>query len=403
MTLDWRRQKAVVLESDDWGLCAWSADEEAHRALAATPSFRDAVGRRYGRSTLERAEDVHALCAVLEEHRDANGITPVWQANTVMAAPDFAGIAGAASIPEQIPLVFLPDLPTRWTRPGLWDAVRSAVERGTWWPELHGLHHIPASAWLAALRRGDADARLALEHDCLVCRATQAGSEYGPDEPEPRRRDQLVQAQRHFERAFGRAAVSLCPPDYGWDARLEPQMHALGLRVLQGWVEQAGLSWLGRRLRRRRWPRGNGPLFAMPARIAFEPRGDASPEAPLGAHRTLARVRAAWRAGRPAVVSTHRLNYAHLDGRWPDAGRAQLRTLLAALVDVGATFLTDSEVLGLERKGWSLRPIGARRGLLRVRDAGRVPPRLPLGAGEASGDVAGAGPGDYVVEWREGA
>ena len=36
MNLDWRHLKAVVLESDDWGLCAWVPDEPAFAALAST-------------------------------------------------------------------------------------------------------------------------------------------------------------------------------------------------------------------------------------------------------------------------------------------------------------------------------------------------------------------------------
>ena len=88
----WRRLKAVVLESDDWGLCAWSPDEHAHRVLTDTPEFRSPAGRIYGRSTLESAQDVHRLAGVLGELRGADGFPPVWQANTVMASPDYAGL-----------------------------------------------------------------------------------------------------------------------------------------------------------------------------------------------------------------------------------------------------------------------------------------------------------------------
>ena len=90
MTLDWRHLKAVVLESDDWGLCAWVPDEQAYEALAGTPAFRNPAARAYGRSTLESAEDVARLAAVLLEFRGRDGRPPVWQANTVMATPDFA-------------------------------------------------------------------------------------------------------------------------------------------------------------------------------------------------------------------------------------------------------------------------------------------------------------------------
>ena len=40
MNLDWHRLRAVVLESDDWGLCGWVPDDRAHRALANQPAFR---------------------------------------------------------------------------------------------------------------------------------------------------------------------------------------------------------------------------------------------------------------------------------------------------------------------------------------------------------------------------
>jgi len=67
VNLDWHRLRAVVLESDDWGLCAWVPDDRAHRALANQPAFRTEAGLRYGRSTLESADDVRLLAAELLE------------------------------------------------------------------------------------------------------------------------------------------------------------------------------------------------------------------------------------------------------------------------------------------------------------------------------------------------
>ena len=55
-------------------------------------------------------------------------------------------------------------------------------------------------------------------------------------------------------------------------------------------------------------------------------------------------MRAAWRRGQPAVVSTHRHNFAHLDPAWSGAGRAALRDLLGRFCADGAVFLTDVQV-----------------------------------------------------------
>ena len=129
MNLDWARLRAVVLESDDWGLCAWVPDREAWTALAGTPAFRSPAGERYGGSTLESAADVKALAGLLLEHSGGDGFPPVWQANTVMANPDYARLASPALDAPTIPLVDLPDTPGRWSRP----AERCVVTRA-WTP-----------------------------------------------------------------------------------------------------------------------------------------------------------------------------------------------------------------------------------------------------------------------------
>lgn len=356
MRTDWGRLRVVILESDDWGLCAWSADDEARRALAATPAFASPAGLRYGRSTLESAADVRALRETLLGFRGADGGPPVWQANTVMASPDFERLAREGFEADELPLALFPEVPSRWRRPGLWDEVRESIAAGVWWPELHGLHHLPGRAWLGALRRGDADARLALAHQCPVCEAVEASGEYDASEPVASRERSLEQAFALFTRLFGRPPASLCPPDYRWDAVLEVQASRLGATVLQGAAERAG-RWprVRRLLHRWRWPERRGGLLFMPPRIAFEPCGDAAPGSRLGAGRTRAAVRAAWGRGQPAVVSSHRHNYAHLDPAWSAAGRAALRDLLSGLCEDGAMFLTDAKardlVFGERRPG----------------------------------------------------
>ena len=93
-----------------------------------------------------------------------------------------------------------------------------------------------------------------------------------------------------------------------------------------------------------RWPDLRAGRLFLPPRIAFEPRGDASGGSRLGPARVHAAVRAAWRRGQPALVSTHRLNYAHLDPAWSEAGRAALRDLLGRLCADGAVFVTDARL-----------------------------------------------------------
>ncbi len=404
MSVDWGRLRAVVLESDDWGLCAWVPDEQAHRALADSPAFQSPAGRIYGRSTLETAADVARLVETLLEFRGGDGYPPVWQANTVMAAPDHERLAPPLFQGDELPLRMFPDTPSRWTRPGLWDEVRRAEAAGVWWPELHGLHHIPGAAWLAALRRGDADARRAHDHQCVVCAAVERSGEYDPSEPETLRTRNLERAVAGFRALFGRVPGSLCPPDYRWDEALEREAARLGLKILQGKAEQAArFLRLRRLLGRGTWPRARGRLFHMPRRIAFEPRGDAGPGNRLGVAATHRRVRAAWARAAPAVVSTHRVNYVHLDASWSAAGRAALRDLLGRLAADQALFLTDAEAHSLVERSSSVRPIGDRGVLTRCYGAEREPLRIPLPAGVTGAVVGGGGGAGMRLEVEDGA
>jgi hypothetical protein len=383
VNLDWPRLRAVVIQSDDWGLCAWSPDDRAHAELRDTPMFRSDAGRRYAGSTLESAADVAALCATLQAFRGADGFAPVWQANTTMASPDYERMTASRFGAEVLPVVEAPGLPSRWQRPGLAESVDRARSDGLWWPELHGLHHLPEHAWLHALRRGESDAVRAFEQQSPVCRAVQESGEYDSSEPRDVRRRNLERSIEAFRRRFARAPESLCPPDYRWDESLEQDAQALGIGSIQGLAEQYGHSFP--RLRhlalRQRWPITTGRLLFLPARIAFEPSAvDASEHGRLVQH-VRKRARQAWGRGQPAIVSTHRVNYAHLDPERSAAGRLALREVIAGLVEDGARFLVDTEVRQLLERGGSVRRLGTHAVIVRRYGAGDEPMRFEAPAG----------------------
>ena len=420
MTLDWSRMKAVVLESDDWGLCAWSADEQAWRVLADSPEFRGSYGRRYGGSTLESAADVRRIAEALLEFRGADGFAPVLQANTVMASPDYVRLRPPAFECDGLPLVDYPQSPSRWARPGLWGEVVAARESGVWWPELHGLHHLPEIAWLRALRQGTEDARRAFDQQSPVCEAVAASSEYDPSEPLEIRRRNLEGAVRRFRSLFGRDAASLCPPDYRWDVEVEEEAVKHGVTIFQGRSERTAgaMPRVRHFLGRFRFPHFEGRRFFMPPRIAFEPGAAPEEIARVGVDAAHRGIRAAWSREQPAIVSTHRANYVQLDPARGAAGLERLRELLTRLAEDGATFLTDAEVLGLVSQGWSARPVGTRGVVVRHRGARGKPVRIPRPAGvrevavregragdaeaHLEGDevVLHCGAGEVLIEWR---
>jgi hypothetical protein len=166
---------------------------------------------------------------------------------------------------------------------------------------------------------------------------------------------------------------------------------------------------------RNRWPWRLGSRFYMPPRIAFEPRAR---DERVGVDAAHAAVRAAWGRGQPAVVSTHRASYAHLDAAESGAGRGALKDLLSRLTLDGATFLVDAEVRQLADRGWSVRALGDRGALLRSRVGPRESLSFPApahvsGVALREGAVEGADlsidagtvtarvpVGEYLIEWQ---
>ena len=110
----------VVLQSDDWGRVG-VRDREGYEEL------RDLVvnlgERSYDFYSLETAEDVAAIVALLQRHRDSTGRPACLGMNFIVANVDFAKVS--ANNFRQIYLRVLAEgFPDGWKRPGLFEAYR---------------------------------------------------------------------------------------------------------------------------------------------------------------------------------------------------------------------------------------------------------------------------------------
>ena len=130
-----------------------------------------ALGERpYDFYTLETAEDLSALGALLTRHRDANGRHPCVEMNFVVANLDFAKMRDEEW--KQVHLVPLWDgLPAGWTRPGLMDAYREGIANGVFHPALHGITHFCRTAVERSAKRED-------DRGKLLRKLWQAGTPY---------------------------------------------------------------------------------------------------------------------------------------------------------------------------------------------------------------------------------
>ena len=351
--IDWSAQRAVVFESDDWGLAGFTPSAAAWEGLDRSALAPGRFPQVYWGSTLEDSAQVADLAAVLAGARGRDGLPAVLQPNYVMGSQELQG--------ESFRTIALPGFPRAYDRPGMWRAVGAACTTGVWYPELHAAwHYDPARRREPALRYGTP--RQATERGILLFPGSEEAWELGPWRRLPVLENELTNSQAVFARAFGRPAGSVIAPDYTWNARIESMWQRYGLRVIQGKREQRNPDLprgrVGRiaKLLERRWSKLVHPgRVYLERNCRFEPVQ--SPEPATVTARCADEIRAAWRRGEPAIVETHRVNFAHVDPAIPAVGRAELARLLADVEADGPVFLTDTEVAQLAVRGVSARPV----------------------------------------------
>ena len=177
----------VLFESDGWGRVG-VRDKEGYELLRAA---RITLGQHpYDFYSLETAEDLAAISALLERHHDSTGRSPCLVMNFLTANLDFRKMAEAGF--EQIHLLPLSKaLPGNWKRPGLLEAYRQGISRGVFYPAMQGLTQFCRPAVEYALAH-DSERRELLETlwraetPFIYWRMPWVGYEYfNPEKPKP--------------------------------------------------------------------------------------------------------------------------------------------------------------------------------------------------------------------------
>ncbi len=400
--VDWREVRAVVLESDDWGLCGFIPEPAALEDLSPAALETGAFPAVYWGSTLEDSLAVTTLCEVLGGASGRDGLPAVLQPNYILssltweAAPPADGRWVARDLPA---------VPAAYARPGLWAAVGAATAAGLWHPELHGRWHYDPSRRRESSLATPA-AREAARRQILLFPGSERAWELGPWRPRAELAAELDGSLRVFASLFGRRPRAVIAPDYRWDDRCEDLWLSRGLATIQAKrgqrrAEYAGLWGRARKVADRTLARLlRRDRVYLDRNVVFEPVQHALP-AQITAQAAGAVV-TAWGRGEPAIIETHRVNYAHLDPAVAALGREQLAALLrttSAAAGGRPVYLVDGEVAGLQRHGTSWCDRGDR---VVTRNHTRSRRLLVLpGDGTTRGRVVTLGPGETQITLKE--
>ena len=337
----------VLLQSDDWGRCGLRDQEGLEQLRSAGIVLGE---RPYDFYTLETADDLNALTAVLKKHSDSSGRSPCVEMNFVPSNLDFAKMSGDGF--RQIHLLALADgLPVGWNRPGLVEAYREGIGAGLFHPALHGSTHFCRAAVERNLTRDE-------DRGQLLRTLWQAGTPYihwrmpwigyeywDPAQLEDERfvdaeiqRGLIGYAFGAFAKLFSTLPRSACAPGYRANGDTHRAWAQHGIRVAQ-----------------------NGPGAFVPPHfdrdemlhlyrtVELEPATDAK----FSVEASLRQAEDCFARGIPAIVSVHSINFHSTVQDFRSTTLRFLDQFFAALESKHADllYLHDENLLELVNKG----------------------------------------------------
>ena len=354
--VDWSGIKAVAIESDDWGLPGFSPSLSVWDGVDKQALAAGAFPEVYWGSTLEDSLTISRLCEILSRHKGQDGLPAVFQPNYVMGSLEWRPGSGNGRWLEHS----FPDFPTLYQRPGLMDAVWAGIGSGLWYPELHARWHYDPE-----MRRQQAvSTRLAktvTSRGVMLFPGSEKARELGPWRQYEELSRELEQSRSIFASVFGRSVGSIIAPDYTWNSSVEKLWSAQGIKVIQAKREQRNpdlghgkIARLRKYLLRKFDLRFHPDRKYLERNCRLEPVQATNPQVVVD--RCVADTRLAWKTGQPAVIESHRVNFAHLDQGVVDQGLNALDSYLNQICnDSGQlpAFLTDIEVAQLQVRGCS--------------------------------------------------
>jgi hypothetical protein len=351
----WRTsRKIVVIECDDWGSIRMPSQEVYERLLNKGLSVDKSRYTKY--DTLADKEDLAMLFDILRSIHDHTGKPAILTPVSNVANPDIERIK-ESGFTQYYNEPFSVTLNRYGRHPDTFNLWKQGLEEGIFIPELHGREHISVQLWMQQLREANPDVRLAFDHGFVSVDtvntpkpARQFRPEFYFNKPDqiPFLENSIRNGVEMFETLFGYKPTAFVPSNGIFHPLLEPAFASTGVPFLYAGHRAPDYNLDGTVTYRRHIFGQKSPLgFSYYMRnCAFEPTDDHY----RGISLTLQQIKAAFRWFKPAIISTHRVNFVGgIDPVNREKGLSELKLLLNAILrewpDV--EFMSSRELLSL--------------------------------------------------------
>lgn len=329
-------QRVLVIESDDWGGIRMSSKRSFDKlVLEGAPIFGDAFCRF---DCLEQVEDLEALADTLGRYKDYRGNHPVLTANYTMSNPDFDRIKQ-----EKYGTYFYETFVDTLERksPGVFSLTQDLINSGMLVPQFHGKDHVNHPRWLKSLREEDKLMLSAFEEEVFGIATPKFRPEYfmaAYDRSGVEGINQAVQELRSgvaiFQQTFGFFPETFIPPCYVAPKAVLDAMTRVGVRGLQGKIVHLYPNETGAPAYRKLYRNSglNGERVDLVRNVFFEPSENPGFD---WVGDSLRRIKVAFQWNRPAIISSHRVNFmGGIDPKNRKNGLLKLNELLSSVLKI---------------------------------------------------------------------
>lgn len=336
----WRtKRKLLVIESDDWGSIRMSTAKGREKLIE-----KGIVGEtnRYNKyDTLATSDDLSSLYEVLKKYRDRKGNPAVLTPITITGNPDFKKIKDE-DFEQYTAEPFTKTLARFYGEDNqVMETWKEGMDAGVFKPQFHGREHLNVAEWMRALRNGDKATLTAFDDGIwgfdisktLDPRISsfQAAFDLYDREDLNSQSESIREGLQFFEDIFGYRATFFVPPNGPFNNSLEKTAAENGIQYISKakiQLEPLGEGEIQKSYHRPGQVNESG-LVCITRNCIFEP----SEEGKDWVNSCLSDIKIAFRMRKPAVISTHRVNYiGALDKKNRTRGLKQLDELLSSVI-----------------------------------------------------------------------
>jgi hypothetical protein len=349
-------RKIIVFESDDWGMIRMSSAETIEKLK--NKGYKISQCPYNSNDHIESDEDIKALAETLLSVKDSKSNPAKFTINNVVANPDFNKIK-ESNFKNYHYKIFTDTLKENKDSQNVMSLYKEGIKNNIFQPQLHGREHINLRLWLKRLQESDPKTTEAFNHDMYTIH--HSGSISG-------RRDNLdafgnktitgdnfdynkivKEAQRIFTETWGFKSKSFIAPCYVWHPSLEKVLKDEGIRYIQGVrVQVIPIDNTSFQIEKKYHYTGQKNKLDQSYLIRnckFEPTESGRNNV---VENTLKEIKLSFSYKKPAIISSHRVNYI---GSLNPNNRKQNLKLLDQLLITIIKLWPDAEFMSSDQLG----------------------------------------------------